>query len=219
MMTSLPGLENLRPGAIYCIGRNYAEHAKELNHPIPKTPIIFMKPVCSLLPDRGTVIIPNYTHNVHHEAELVIAIGKGGKNIPREDALNYVAGYAIGIDITARDIQNELKDAGKPWLLSKVLDTFSPLGNFVPPSSIPQPHKVRVELIVNGITKQKGNTENMLFPIDVLIEKVSSYFTLAPGDLIYTGTPEGVGPLVHGDLVEASIDGGVSTLMVHVTSS
>src|SRR5690554_1838556 len=118
MMTSLPGLDTLKPGAIYCIGRNYAEHAKELNHPIPKSPIIFMKPDCSLLPDQATVIIPKNSKNVHHEAELVIAIGKGGKNIAREDALDYVAGYAIGIDITARDIQNELKDAGKPWLLS-----------------------------------------------------------------------------------------------------
>ena len=219
MMTSLPGLENLRPGAIYCIGRNYAEHAKELNHPIPKTPIIFMKPVCSLLPDQGTVIIPNNTKNVHHEAELVIAIGKGGKNISRENALSHVAGYAIGIDITARDIQNELKDTGKPWLLSKGLDTFSPIGNFVPLSSIAQPHNISVKLSVNGITKQNGNTENMLFPIDILIEKVSSYFTLAPGDLIYTGTPEGVGPLIHGDIVEAHINEGVSALKVHVASS
>lgn len=219
MMTSLPGLNSLKPGAIYCIGRNYAEHAKELNHPIPKSPIIFMKPVCSLLPDQGTVIIPKNSINVHHEAELVIAIGTGGKNIARENALSHIAGYAIGIDITARDIQNELKDAGKPWLLSKGLDTFSPIGNFVLPQSIDNPHNIQVELSVNGIIKQNGNTKDMLFPVDVLIEKVSSYFTLAPGDLIYTGTPEGVGPLVQGDTVTASINHGKSSITVHVAAS
>lgn len=218
-MTTLPGLPHLSPGAIYCIGRNYAEHAKELNHPIPKSPIIFMKPACSLLEDGGSVIIPKGTHNVHHEAELVVAIGKGGKNIPKSSAFDHVAGYAIGIDITARDIQNQLKDTGKPWLLSKGLDTFAPLGTFVLPESIDNPHNIQITLSVNGEIKQNGNTSDMLFPIDELISKLSEYFTLRPGDLIYTGTPEGVGPLAHGDVVYASIQNGLSALSVNVSAS
>lgn len=218
-MTFLPGLPHLAAGAIYCIGRNYAEHAKELNHPIPKSPIIFMKPACSLLPDGGTVVIPKGTTNVHHEAELVIAIGKGGKNIPKSSALDHIAGYAIGIDITARDIQNQLKDAGKPWLLSKGLDTFAPLGNFVAPAAFENPQNIQVTLSVNGVVKQNGNTADMLFPVGELISRLSEYFTLRPGDLIYTGTPEGVGPLAHGDTVTASIQDGLSVLSVSVSAS
>lgn len=218
-MTFLPGLPHLSAGAIYCIGRNYAEHAKELNNPIPKSPIIFMKPVCSLLPDGGTVIIPNGTSNVHHEAELVVAIGKGGKNIPKSAALEHIAGYAIGIDLTARDIQNQLKDAGKPWLLSKGLDTFAPLGNFIAPDAIVNPQNIQVTLSVNGVIKQNGNTADMLFPVDELITRLSEYFTLRPGDLIFTGTPEGVGPLAHGDTVSASIQNGLSVLSVSVSAS
>jgi 2-keto-4-pentenoate hydratase/2-oxohepta-3-ene-1,7-dioic acid hydratase in catechol pathway len=219
MIRTLPGLPQLRPGAVYCIGRNYAEHAKELNNPIPKSPIIFMKPACSLLEDWGNVQIPTGSENVHHEAELVIAIGKEGKNIPREKAFDYIAGYAIGIDVTARDIQDTLKSAGKPWLLAKGLDTFAPLGNFVPTSDISNPADISIKLWVNDELRQDGNTRNMIFPIDDLISRLSSHFTLLPGDVIYTGTPEGVGPMSHGDTVRAIINNGRSSINVSVSNS
>lgn len=219
MIRTLPGLPNLRPGAVYCIGRNYAEHAKELNNPVPKSPIIFMKPACSLLEDGKVIQIPVGSENVHHEAELVIAIGKEGKNISREDAWEYIAGYAIGIDVTARDIQDTLKSAGKPWLLAKGLDTFAPLGNFIAPSAINDPSDISIQLWVNDEKRQNGNTGDMIFPIDDLIARLSSHFTLLPGDLIYTGTPEGVGPMKHGDTVRAVINNGSSSISVSVSNS
>lgn len=219
MIKSLPGLPHLQPGAIYCIGRNYAEHAKELNNPVPKSPIIFMKPTCSLLEDGGVIQIPVGSENVHHEAELVIAIGKEGKNISREDAWEYIAGYAIGIDVTARDIQDSLKSAGKPWLLAKGLDTFAPLGNFIAPSEIKNPSDISIQLWVNDEQRQNGNTRDMIFFIDDLIARLSTHFTLLPGDLIYTGTPEGVGPMKHGDTVRAVINNGSSSISVSVSNS
>jgi len=219
MIRTLPGLPHLRPGAVYCIGRNYAEHARELNNPVPKSPIIFMKPACSLLEEGGTIMIPEGSTNVHHEAELVIAIGKEGKNISREDAWNYIAGYAIGIDVTARDIQDTLKSAGKPWLLAKGLDTFAPLGNFIEPSGISDASDVSIQLWVNDEQRQNGNSRDMIFPIDDLIARLSTHFTLLPGDLIYTGTPEGVGPMKHGDTVRAVINNGTSSIRVSVSNS
>lgn len=178
-----------------------------------------MKPASSLLEDGGTVMIPEGSTNVHHEAELVIAIGKEGKNISREDAWNYIAGYAIGIDVTARDIQDTLKSAGKPWLLAKGLDSFAPLGNFIDPSEISEASDVSIQLWVNDDQRQNGNTRDMIFPIDDLIARVSSYFTLLPGDLIFTGTPEGVGPMKHGDTVRAVINNGSSSIRVSVSNS
>jgi 2-keto-4-pentenoate hydratase/2-oxohepta-3-ene-1,7-dioic acid hydratase in catechol pathway len=219
MITALPGISNLRPGAIYCIGRNYAEHAKELNNPIPKSPIIFMKPTCSLLESGGTVQSPEGSQHVHHEAELVVAIGKQGKHIPVDTALEYIAGYAIGIDVTARDIQDTLKSAGKPWLLAKGLDTFAPLGNFVTPYEITDPSGISIQLWVNDVLRQHGNTRDMIFPVHDLISRLSHHFTLFPGDLIYTGTPEGVGPMQHGDTVRAVINNGSSSVNVSVSNS
>lgn len=219
MIRTLPGLPSLRPGAVYCIGRNYAEHAKELNNPVPKSPIIFMKPACSLLESGGSIRIPEESHIVHHEVELVIAIGKEGKNIPREHAFEYIAGYAIGIDVTARDIQDTLKSAGKPWLLAKGLDTFAPIGNFVTPSDLDDPANATLTLWVNDQVRQDGNTAEMIFQIDDLIARLSTHFTLQPGDLIYTGTPEGVGPMGHGDTVRAVLNNGISAVNVTVSNS
>lgn len=216
MITHLPGLPHLKIGNIYCIGRNYAAHALELNNPIPDNPVVFMKPTSSLLENNGTVVIPRASKEVHHEAELVIAISKSGKNIHRSEALQYIAGYAIGIDITDRDMQSELKKKAHPWVLAKGLDTFAPLANFVPPSAIKDPRNLTIQLSVNGEIKQKGNTSFMLFPIDDIISRLSTFFTLNEGDIIYTGTPEGVGPLVDGDIVEASIENGLSSIKVHV---
>lgn len=215
-MKTLPGLPHLKPGSVYCIGRNYAEHARELNNPIPDKPVVFMKPVSSLLQDQGTIIIPSYTRDVHHEAELVVAIGKSGKNIPKEEALQYIAGYAIGIDVTARDIQSELKTKAQPWLLAKGLDTFAPLGTFVPAITFPDTSDISISLEINGINRQNGNTKDMLFPVDELIVRLSQYFTLNEGDLIFTGTPEGVGPVRSGDKITASIGQGQSSLTIFV---
>jgi 2-keto-4-pentenoate hydratase/2-oxohepta-3-ene-1,7-dioic acid hydratase in catechol pathway len=177
---------------------------------------VFLKPTSSLLKNNGTVIIPATSSQVHHEVELVIAISKACRNVSREDALNYIAGYAVGIDVTDRDMQSELKKKAYPWVLAKGLDTFAPLGRFVTPSAIQDPRNVELLLSVNGVVKQSGNTKNMLFPIDDIISRLSTFFTLQEGDLIYTGTPEGVGPLVDGDQVTASIANGLSELNINI---
>lgn len=211
MLQTLPGLGHLPARSVYCIGRNYAEHARELNNEIPDNPVVFMKPPTSLLEDKGTVIIPAYCTELHHEAELVIAIGKTARNIARTEAFDHVAGYAIGIDITARDVQTQLKNKGQPWLLAKGLDTFSPLGEFVTPDKVSDTGNIRIELTVNSETRQDGNTSDMLFTIDDIISRLSFFFTLLPGDLIFTGTPAGVGPIRHGDEVNAAIYDGVTS--------
>lgn len=219
MINNLPGLPDLAPKTIYCIGRNYADHALELNNPIPSEPVIFSKPDTSLLENHGTVIIPNQSTQVHHEAELVIAIGKVGKNIPQKEALSHIAGIAAGIDITARDIQSKLKEKSLPWLLAKGLDTFAPIGTFISASNVDFAN-IQVQMIVNNEIKQDGNTTDLLFPVDVLVSRLSEYFTLVPGDLIYTGTPAGVGPLNHGDMAEARIlhnDNVLSTISINVS--
>jgi 2-keto-4-pentenoate hydratase/2-oxohepta-3-ene-1,7-dioic acid hydratase in catechol pathway len=212
----LPGLPHLSAHTLFCIGRNYAEHAKELNNPIPDCPVVFTKPLTTLLSDGGTVILPHVTSDVHHEVELVVAIGTGGKNIPVESALNHVAGYAIGLDMTARDIQTSLKTKSHPWELAKGLDTFAPLGTFVDAASIPDPSNLKLELRVNGVLRQSGTTADMLNTIPSLISFLSSYFTLTPGDLIFTGTPAGVSAVQDGDKLEAVLGDGLSTLTVGV---
>lgn len=212
----LPGLPHLSAHTLFCIGRNYAEHAKELNNPIPDRPVVFTKPLTTLLPDGGTVILPPVTTDVHHEVELVVAIGTGGKNIPIESALSHVAGYAIGLDMTARDIQTSLKAKSHPWELAKGLDTFAPLGTFVDAASLPDPSNLTLELRVNGDLRQSGTTADMLNTIPSLISFLSSYFTLTPGDLIFTGTPAGVAAVQDGDVLEAVLGDRLSTLTVGV---
>lgn len=212
----LPGLPNLTAHTLFCIGRNYAEHAKELNNPIPDRPVVFTKPLTSLLPDGGTVVLPSVTDDVHHEVELVVAIGTGGKNIPLESALQHVAGYAIGLDMTARDIQTTLKAKSHPWELAKGLDTFAPIGNFVEAASITDPSNLRLELKVNGSVRQSGSTADMLNPVPSLIHFLSKFFTLHPGDLIFTGTPAGVSAVQDGDVLHATLEDGLSTLTVGV---
>lgn len=212
----LAGLPDLSAHTLFCIGRNYAEHAKELNNPIPDRPVVFTKPSTTLLSDGGTVVLPPVTQDVHHEVELVVAIGRGGKNIPIETALEHVAGYAIGMDMTARDIQTSLKSKSHPWELAKGLDTFAPIGNFVPAASITDPSALRIELRVNGDLRQSGTTADLLNPIPNLIAFLSTYFTLHPGDLIFTGTPAGVSAVKDGDVLHASLNHGLSTLTVGV---
>lgn len=216
MLTSLPRLPHLPIGTIFCIGRNFAEHAKELNNPIPGNPIVFTKPTTALIGNEETVEIPAGTSELHHEAEMVVAIGKGGRHIARKDALTHVAGYAIGIDVTDRALQSALKEKAHPWVLAKGLDTFAPLGEFVPASLVTDPTNVDIKLTVNGEIRQLGNTKDMLFPVDDLIARLSTFFTLRPGDLIYTGTPAGVGPMRNGDIVETTLGENLSQLRVNV---
>ena len=195
------------PGKLICIGRNYAKHAKELGNALPEQPMVFLKPASALLSTGGKIIIPSMSSDVHREVELVCLIGKMGKNISIENALDHIAGYAVGLDMTARDVQNEAKSKGHPWTVAKGFDTFAPLGPFISRSSVLDPQNLQVELTVNGIVRQSGNTADMIFPVKKLIVWCSSIFTLMPGDLIYTGTPEGVSQIRAGDELEARIEG------------
>lgn len=213
---ALPGLTNISANSIFCIGRNYIEHAKELDNPVPKSPVVFTKPASSLIFDNDSIIIPEQTRDVHHEVEMVVAIGKSGKQIPQESAHNFIAGYAIGIDVTARDIQSRLKEKSHPWDIAKGIDTFAPLGNFVPADQISDSEPFYLSLTRNGETVQSGTTRDMIFNTAYLIHHLSNYFTLNPGDLIFTGTPEGVGPITSGDTLHAQLNQNLSTLTVSV---
>lgn len=212
---SLPGLPELQPGNIFCIGRNYAAHARELNNPVPERPVIFTKSSSSLCYD-GKVVIPAFVKEPHYETEVVAAISREGKNIPAGEALQHIAGYAVGIDVTARDIQTELKEKSHPWFLAKSLDTFAPVSSFVSASEIADPNNITFSLEVNGERRQTGDTSQMLFPIDLLIATLSKYVTLKPGDLIFTGTPEGVGRLHPGDYLHAELQQELITLDVTI---
>ncbi|MCH8557727.1 MAG: fumarylacetoacetate hydrolase family protein [Balneolia bacterium] len=214
----IPGLSLTHTiNSIFCIGRNYADHAKELNNPVPALPVVFTKPVNTVTFDGGEIIIPtNLTQDVHHEAEMVISIGKFGRYISEAEAMDYVSGYAIGIDVTARDLQAALKEKSQPWTLAKGMDTFAPIGSFVPAAEVSDPHNLNVKLTVNGQTRQDGNTSDMIFSIPALISYVSRFITLHEGDLIFTGTPAGVGPLKNGDKVVATLGNNLSRLSVSV---
>ena len=190
-------------GKILCIGRNYARHAAEMNDSVPMRPVIFLKPTTSLIRSGGSIVLPKMSSDVHHEVELVAMIGRTGHNIPEETSLAYVAGYALGLDMTARDLQAEAKTRGNPWSVAKGFDTFAPLGEFVPANEIADPQDLTLSCLVNGEKRQHGHTKDMIFTVSYLIAYCSRIFTLERGDLLYTGTPEGVGPVFHGDGLEA----------------
>ncbi|BEH09111.1 MULTISPECIES: fumarylacetoacetate hydrolase family protein [Geobacter] len=202
-------------GKILCIGRNYAEHIKELGNETPDAPVVFMKPATAVIGDGETIIIPSYSRECHHEAELALLIGKGGKDITPERALEHVAGYGVAIDLTLRDVQAELKKKGLPWEIAKGFDTSCPLSAFVPASRVTDPHDLRITLRVNGEMRQDGSTSLMIHRIPQILSYMSGVFSLEPGDVILTGTPAGVGPLVAGDTVEAEVV-GVAALRVAV---
>lgn len=210
----IPGL-NLPVRSIFCIGRNYVDHAKELENEIPSEPIVFLKPLSSVCFSGTRIILPNQTNDIHHEIELVVAISKTGKNIPIEKALEYIAGYGIGIDFTARDIQKFAKEKGYPWSVAKGFDNFAPIGNFIPLHSSDFP-KCEISLSVNGEIKQTGSTSDMIFDVPRLINFISSIFTLEEGDLIFTGTPKGVSAVKPGDYLEAIIKNKESNLTVTI---
>lgn len=193
----------VRPGKLIAIGRNYAAHAEEMKSDVPEAPVVFLKPSTALVGQGGKVILPDMSKNVHHEIELVAAIGRGGKRISMENALNHVDGYALGLDMTARDLQTDAKQKGMPWSVSKGFDTFAPLGPLVKAHDVGDPQTLEFELRVNDEVRQNGRTADMIFTVASLIAYCSRIFTLLPGDLIYTGTPAGVGPVKDGDLLEA----------------
>lgn len=214
----IPGLNtSYTAHSVICIGRNYADHAKELNNPLPIIPVVFTKPLTAITYDGGEIRVPvGLTKEVHHEVEMVVAIGEYGRFIPESKAMDYVAGYGVGVDITARDLQTALKKQSQPWTLSKGMDTFAPLGNFVEADQVADPTNLSISLDINGQTRQQGNTSDMIFSLPALISFVSQYMSLHKGDLLFTGTPAGVGPLEDGDILTAQLGDGLSRLSVSV---
>ena len=202
---------------IYCIGRNYAKHAIELKNAVPDEPVVFLKPAASIIQHQESIVIPRQSNDVHHEVELVLSIGKKAKNVSQEAALSYINGVGIGIDVTARDLQSKAKKAGKPWSIAKGFDTFAPVSSFQKTDISTTYHQTEVELFVNDELRQSGNTKDMLFPVPFLIQYLSEIFTLYPGDLIFTGTPEGVGPIQPGDVLRATLNNPKSELEVSVS--
>jgi len=201
---------------IFCVGRNYADHAREMGHdPNREPPFFFMKPASAIVTDNGDFPYPAATKDVHHEMELVVAIGKGGANIPAAKALDHVYGYAVGLDMTRRDLQGEAKKLGRPWDTGKAFDHSAPCSAVIPAAKIGHPAKGKIWLKVNGETRQEGDLSQLIWNIPDTIAYLSTLFTLAPGDLIYSGTPAGVGPVKKGDTMEGGVD-GVGTIKCKV---
>ena len=191
---------------IICIGRNYAEHAKEMNSDVPSEPVFFMKPDTALLQNRKDFYFPEFTQDLHHEIELVIKINKAGKSIQKQFASKYYNEIGLGIDFTARDLQAECKKKGLPWEKAKAFDNSAPLGDFIDKAKMGDLNNINFSLDINGNPVQKGNTKDLLFDFDFIISYVSQFVTLKVGDLIYTGTPAGVGPVKIGDKLEGYIE-------------
>jgi len=203
-------------GKIVCLARNYAEHAKELGNETPAAPVLFMKPASSIIGDGDTVRIPMYSQECHYEVELAVLIGKQFRGVTMENAMEYVAGYGVGIDMTLRDVQNQLKSKGLPWEIAKGFDTACPLSDFVPTSAVADPHALNLKLAVNGESRQDGYSSDMVNRIPQIIAHIAAIFTLEPGDVILTGTPAGVGPVSAGDIMTAEIV-SVGRLTIPVT--
>ncbi|WP_394824315.1 fumarylacetoacetate hydrolase family protein [Pendulispora albinea] len=198
-------LAPVAPSKILCVGRNYAAHAKELGNEVPKEPLLFLKPPSALIGHEGTIVLPPESTRVEHEAELGVVIGKRCRAIAPEQARAHIFGLTCTGDITARDLQR----SDGQWARAKGFDTFCPVGPWIETDL--DPRDVRIACTVNGATKQDGRTAQMIFPVDVLLAYASRMMTLEPGDLVLTGTPEGVGPLVHGDRIEITVE-GIGTL-------
>ena len=204
---------------IYCVGRNYEEHAKEMGFTGREPPFFFMKPADAIVVvnagETGLLPYPSLTANLHHEIELVVAIGKGGKNIKAADALQHIYGYAVGLDMTRRDLQNDMKKQGRPWCIGKGFDNSAPIGPITPAAQAGDIANAEIELQVNGQQRQHSQVSMLIWSIAETIAHLSTAWELQPGDLIYTGTPEGVGAVVRGDVLEGGID-GLSTLRLQV---
>jgi len=201
---------------IYCVGWNYAEHVREMGlRPERDPPIFFQKPLDAIVPDGGRVRYPPRTENLHYEIELVIAIGSAGQSIAKADALGHVWGYGVGIDLTRRDLQAVAKRNGQPWEASKAFDDAAPLGPLSAAAQTGHPDRGRIWLSVNGQTRQDGDLAQLIWSVPEIIQQLSSLFRLEPGDLIYTGTPAGVGPVVPGDVLEGGVE-DIGTIAVQI---
>lgn len=203
------GTDELMPvHRIYCVGRNYAEHAREMGHdPDREPPFFFQKNPDNLVPDGGEFPYPPLSHDVHHELEMVVALREGGRDIPVERALDHVFGYAVGLDMTRRDLQGEAKKLGRPWEVGKAFEHSAPCSAVVRASEIGHPDKGRVWLEVNGQTRQNGDLAQLIWKVPEMIAYLSQLFTLRPGDLIYSGTPAGVGAVQRGDRLHGGVEG------------
>jgi len=190
---------------IVCVGKNYGKHAQEMGGQVPDKPLIFLKPATAYVTEGNPIKFPVGCGELHHEVELGVVIGRKGSNISESEAMDYVGGYAITLDMTARDWQSTAKKEGTPWSIAKGFDTSCPVGSFIPKESIGDPNSLQLWCKVNGNLKQNGNTSDMVFKIPHLISFISQYFTLETGDLILTGTPEGVGPVNPGDTIEVGL--------------
>jgi len=200
------GSQHFSPQRIFCIGKNYAEHVKELGGSAPGQPVVFMKPVSCLVPPGETIRVPSHGSNLQHEVEVVVLIGKPGRNIAESDALSHIAGLTLGLDLTLRDVQSDMKKKGWPWELSKAFDQSAPLGTFTSYSKTLPLDKIAFQCSVNGTERQTGNSGEMMFAIPHLIHYLSGIWELREGDLIFTGTPSGVGPLQADDRVTLHSD-------------
>ena len=204
---------------IYCVGRNYIDHAKEMGFSEREAPFFFMKPADAVLPvpfgSTGEMPYPGETANLHHEIELVVAIGRGGRNIAQTDAVKHIWGYAVGLDMTRRDLQFALRDAGRPWDVSKGFDHSAPISPLKPISATGEIKSAAIWLEVNGQKRQSSDVAKLIWNVNETIEHLSKFYALAPGDLIFTGTPEGVGAVKPGDLMSGGI-AGIGALQVRV---
>lgn len=199
--------ETVTIGKILCIGRNYVDHIRELGNEAPAAPVVFMKPASSVIGAGENVVIPAYSRNCHHEAELALLIGTTCRNINAAEAISCLAGYGVAIDLTLRDVQDELKKKGLPWDIAKGFDTACPLSAFIPAEQVADPQNLTITMTVNGELRQNGSTSLMIHSAAQIISHLSSIFTLEPGDIILTGTPAGVSRVVAGDLLCAEIKG------------
>ncbi|KAK9669543.1 hypothetical protein RND81_13G138200 [Saponaria officinalis] len=190
------------------VGRNYHDAtSREQPESLPKEPVLFLKPTSSYLANGGTIEVPSSMEHLWYEAELAVVIGKKARDVPESAALEYVAGYALGLDMTAKELQAIIKASGLPWMGAKAGDTFAPISKMVPKSAVPDPHDLELWLEVDGELRQKGSTKDMIFTIPFLISHISSFMTLMEGDVILTGTPEGIGPVKPGQKLTAGITG------------
>jgi 2-keto-4-pentenoate hydratase/2-oxohepta-3-ene-1,7-dioic acid hydratase in catechol pathway len=205
-------------GKLVCLLRSYRAHAEEMGSAVSEKPEFFLKPRTAIIHGGQEILVPPGSREVHHEVELAVIMGRHGSRIPPERAMEHVMGYAVMIDVTARDIQAAAKKAGKPWAVSKGYDTFAPISDAVSASRVTDPHDLGIWLKVNGQFKQRSSTRMLIYTIPEMISFISGIMTLEPGDIIATGTPEGVGPLVPGDEVEAGVD-GVGVVKVRVARS
>ncbi len=205
---------DLPMGKVVCIGRNYLDHIRELNHAVPNTPILFMKPATALLGLDHPIRLPEGRGECHHEVELAVLIGRELHNVDVVTARQAIAGYGIALDLTLRDLQNELKKQGHPWETAKAFDGSCPLSPFLKPEALPDPQAVDLSLRINGAIRQQGNTRQMMMGIFELLAYISTHFTLEPGDVVLTGTPAGVGPLHSGDALTLSLVGHDFTTQV-----